>query len=179
MKTAYTLVLLTILIGLLGGCAHDMLSPRTEMKNPETARTECVAHAGVMFGVDYVMPGVVDENGNCVVLHDTAARIIHDEATYALLKGKVLETNATDCTIRIADQDNDGRVDNYDLIDRSGDIVLGYFRDLETGNVYSRCTLPGRVADGIDVRLEDRDFLDKFNAVLENPQEHGFQVVSN
>ncbi len=179
MKRAYTLVLFIIFIGLLGGCVGTMLPKGTEMKNSETAGIQCAADEGAMFGLDYVMPGVVGENGECVVLQDTAPRIIHDKATYGLLKGRVLEADGKDYTIRIANQDNDGTVDNYDLIDRSGNIVLAYFKDLQTGNVYSKCTLPGRVADGMDARLEDHDFLDKFNGVLENPQEHGFKALSD
>ena len=179
MKRAYTLVLFILFIGLLEGCTGTMLKKGTEMQASETAGIECVSNEGAIFGFDYVTPGVVDENGNCVVLQDTASRIIHDKATYALLTGRVLERDAKDYTIRIADQDRDGRVDNYDLIDRSGNIILGYFRDLETRNVYCKCTLAGRVADGMDARLESCEFLDRLNGVLDSPREHGFKVLSD
>lgn len=156
-----------------------MLHKAKEIQSSEATGIKCVAIKGTMLGFHYVTPGVLDENGSCIILQDTAPRIIYDKATYTLVKGRVLEADAKDYTIRIADQDKDGRVDIYDLIDRSGNIVLGYFRDLETGNVYSKCTLPGRVADGMDARLEDSGVLDKFNGILENPREHGFKVIFN
>ena len=131
---------------------------------------ECVAEEGVnVFGEPYSVPGVVSENGACVELQDTAPKTVKYRVTYALLKGKILEFRCAGYVVRVADQDLDGRVDNYDLIDRAGNIVLGIFKDLKTGKVYSKSTLPGRVLDGTEARLEHDNALDVYNSILTSP----------
>lgn len=175
MKLKNKLIIPALIIGLIGGgCASGIAQTRK-------TGTGCIAEEGKnAFGYHYVIPGVIDENGRCIELQDTAPKIIHDKATYGLLKGKVVETETKEgYTIRIADQDKDGKVDNYDMIDQAGNIVLSYFKDLKTGKVYSKCTLPGRVVDGIDARLEDSTVLDQYNDILKNPKKHGYKDVSD
>ncbi len=182
MKFVKNLIIVSAtLIGLLGGYTGAEALDRKAEKTAVKSGIECIAEEGRNpLGQHYVIPGVIDENGQCVELQGTAPKVIHDKATYGLLKGRAVETKTEEgYTIRIADQDKDGKVDNYDLIDPAGNIVLGYFKDIKTGKVYSKCTLPGRVIDGIDAKLEDSTVLDQYNDILKNPKKHGYKDISN
>ncbi|MDP2909236.1 MAG: hypothetical protein Q8N77_05505 [Nanoarchaeota archaeon] len=95
------------------------------------------------------------------------------KAVGAVMESELLE----DYTIRIEDQNGDGGVDRYSIIDKSGNRVYEILKDLETGNVYSKSTLPGRAIDGKDLKLEDPDALDRENHVLQDPERYGFEVA--
>lgn len=95
------------------------------------------------------------------------------KAVGIVMESKLLE----DYTIRIEDQNCDGRVDRYSIIDKSGNRVYEIFKDLETGKVYSRSTLPGKVIEGKELKLEDPTALDADNDILRNPEKHGFEIT--
>ncbi|MCG2718338.1 MAG: hypothetical protein L6408_05830 [Nanoarchaeota archaeon] len=177
MKLANKLII-PILIGLLGGGCAGSLSERAEKKTIPNSR-ECIVEKGVnMFSEPYVIPGVLDEEGNCIELLDTAPKTVSNRVTYSLLEGRIVELKDEGYTIRVADQNRDGNVDTYAVVDTLGNIVIEIFRDLKTGKVYSKCTLPGRVIDGLDVKLENNANLDDYNDTLTNPGKYGFRVIS-
>jgi hypothetical protein len=163
-------VLLGLLVGLI---ASRVLHEEAEKK--AKASIECIAEKGVnMFGENYAIAGVVDENGRCIELLDTAQKVTKSKTVESI-------TNEDGYTIRIEDLDGDGRVDIYNEIDnKTGQKVLNIFKDFKTGNVYSECTLPGRAILGEGPSLEDRGILDSYNdmLVLKNPEKHGYKSVS-
>lgn len=163
-------VLLGVFVGFI---ASEFL--HGEAENKVKTPIECIADGGTnVFGEHYAIAGVVDENGRCVELLDTAPKVTKSKTVESI-------TNEDGYTIRIEDLDGDGRVDIYNQIDnKTGQKVLNIFKDFETGNVYSECTLPGRAILGEGPSLEDRGILDSYNdmLVLKNPEKHGYKVIS-